>query len=448
MKADQPGGVRPREIFGSRAGFVMAAVGSAVGPGNMWRFSYRTAEGGGAAFVLLYLAMTLLIGVPMMVAEFGVGRRARLSSVGALRSIGGVAWVPLGYLFLLTSLLIVAYLSVITGWTIRYALDGLVVGYSTTPGARYAEVSTGSTAVLFHILIMGVTTGIVWLGVKKGIARASLILMPVLFLILTSLAVWAATLDGAGPGYAFYLTPSVSSLMDPLVIQGAASQAFFSLSVGMGIMLTYGSYLSGSENLGREALIVSIADFAVAFIAGLVVFPVIFALGLSGEMTESTMGTLFISLPGAFREMGAIGRVVGVAFFVALAVASITSTVSLLEVVAAVGIDEFKLTRRTAAVLAGVLAAGIGVFAALSGDVLGVLDKVAGEFFVVVGVLGMSLFFGWRMTEPAREVSGGVSPVIARFVPALIFLIRYVIPPLLAVLAWVAFRDMVTTLAS
>ena len=441
------GGARPRELFGSRAGFIMAAVGSAVGPGNMWRFSYRTAEGGGAAFVLLYLGMTIIIGVPMMMAEFGVGRRTRLSSVGALRAIGGPAWVPLGYLFVLTSLLIVSYLSVITGWTIRYALDGVVAGYSATPGARYAEVATGPTAALYHLLIMGVTTGIVLLGVKKGIARASMVLMPILFLILISLALWAATLEGAGPGYAFYLTPSVASLMDPLVIQGAASQAFFSLSVGMGIMLTYGSYLSGGENLGREALIVSMSDFAVAFIAGLVVFPVIFALGLSGEMTDSTIGTLFISLPGAFREMGVIGRVVGASFFVALAVASITSTVSLLEVVAAVGIDEFKLSRRTAALAAGTLAAGIGLFVALSADVLGVLDKVAGEFFVVLGVLGMSLFFGRRMTEPVRHLSEGASPMIARSLPALVLVIRYVIPPVLAFMAWVAFRDMIATLA-
>ncbi len=438
--------VRPREMFGSRAGFVMAAVGSAVGLGNMWRFPYRTAEGGGAAFVILYLLMTFLIGVPMMVAEFGVGRRTRLSSVGALRALGGGAWVPLGYLFVLTSLLILAYLSVITGWTIRYALDGLTDGFSMTSGARYDEVSTGSSAVFFHVLVMAVTTGIVWVGVKKGIERTSVILMPILFLILVSLAVWAATLEGAGSGYAFYLTPSLSALMDPVVIQGAASQAFFSLSVGMGIMLTYGSYLSGGENLGREAVIVSLADFSIAFIAGLVVFPVIFALGLSDEVTESTMGALFISLPSAFREMGAMGRVVGVSFFVALAAASITSTVSLLEVVGAVGMDEFKLTRRTAALLAGALATVIGVFAALSGDVLGVLDQVAGEFFVVVGVLGMALLFGWRMTEPGREVAVGAPPGIVRFVPVLVFVVRYIIPPVLAVLAWIAFRDMVNTL--
>jgi len=424
----------------------MAAVGSAVGPGNMWRFSYRTAEGGGAAFVLLYLGMTFLIGVPMMMAEFGAGRRTKLSSVGALRAIAGRGWVPLAYLFVLTALIIVSYVSVITGWSLRYALDGLIGGYSATPGPHYQDVSTGPAAVAFHLLVMAVTTGIVILGVRKGIERASVILMPILFLILISLAVWASTLDGAGPGYAFYLTPSLDALMDPVVIQGAASQAFFSLSVGMGIMLTYGSYLSGSENLGREAAIVSLADFTIAFIAGLIVFPVIFALGLSGDVTESTMGTLFISLPGAFVEMGAVGRVVGVGFFVALTVASITSTVSLLEVVAAVGIDEFKLSRRTATLLAGALAAVVGVSAALSTDALGVLDKVAGEFFVVVGVLGMALLFGWRMKEPIKELAAGAPGFTARLVPGAVFLVRYVIPPVLAVMAWIAFRDMIRML--
>ncbi len=236
------------------------------------------------------------------------------------------------------------------------------------------------------------------------------------------------------------------ALLDPFVIQGAASHAFFSLSVGMGIMLTYGSYLSGSENLGREAVIVSLADFCVAFIAGLVVFPVIFGLGLSGEVTESAIGTLFISLPSAFLEMGAVGRVVGPAFFVALAVASITSTVSLLEVVAAVGIDEFKLTRKTSTLLAGGLATVVGVFAALSSDTLGVLDKVAGEFFVVVGVLGMAVLFGWRMKEPVIELTAGASDFTARLVPGAVFLVRYIIPPLLAVLAWIALRDTVRTL--
>jgi NSS family neurotransmitter:Na+ symporter len=412
----------------------------------MWRFSYRTAEGGGAAFVLLYLGMTFLIGVPMMMSEFGVGRRTKLSSVGALRTVAGRGWVPLAYLFVLTALLIVSYVSVITGWSVRYALDGLIGGFSPTPGPRYQDVATGPVAVAFHLLVMAVTTGIVILGVRRGIERASVILMPILFLILISLAIWASTLDGAGPGYAFYLTPSLSALMDPVVIQGAASQAFFSLSVGMGIMLTYGSYLSGRENLSREAVIVSLADFCVAFTAGLVVFPVIFALGLSGDVTESTMGTLFISLPGAFVEMGAVGRVVGVGFFAALTVASITSTVSLLEVVAAVGIDEFKFSRRQSTLLAGGLATAVGTSAAFSSSALGVLDKVAGEFFVVVGVLGMALVFGWRMKEPIKELAAGAPAFVARLVPGAVFVVRYLIPPVLAVMAWIAFRDMIRTL--
>lgn len=433
-------------MFGSRLGFVLAAIGSAVGPGNMWRFSYRTAEGGGAAFVLLYLGMTFLIGVPMMMSEFGVGRRAKLSSVGALRTVAGRAWVPLGYLFVLTSLLIVSYVSVITGWSLRYVLDGLTSGFSPTPGPRYQDVATGPAAVAFHVLVMAVTTGIVLMGVKKGIERVAVIFMPILFLILISLAVWAATLDGAGPGYTFYLTPSIDALLDPVVIQGAASQAFFSLSVGMGIMLTYGSYLTGSENLSREAVIISLADFSVAFIAGLVVFPVIFALGLSGEVTESTMGALFISLPGAFVELGTVGRVVGVGFFLALTVASITSTVSLLEVVAAVGIDEFKLPRRTATLIAGALATVVGVSAAASSDALGVLDKVAGEFFVVAGVLGMALVFGWRMKEPIKELATGAPEFVARLIPGAVFVIRYILPPVLAVMVWIAFGDMIRTL--
>jgi NSS family neurotransmitter:Na+ symporter len=424
----------------------MAAVGSAVGLGNMWRFPYRTAEGGGAAFVLVYLGMTFLIGVPMMMAEFGVGRRARLSSIGALRSMGGRRWVPLGYLFVLSSLLILGYLSVITGWTLRYALDGVLSGFASDAGARYATVSTGVPAMSFHLATMAATIGIVILGVKGGIERASLILMPILFLILVLLAVWASTLDGAGAGYAFYLAPSFDAVFHPSTLQAAASQAFFSLSVGMGIMLTYGSYLSGGENLGRESVIISLADFSVAFVAGLVVFPVIFGLGLSDQVTESTMGALFISLPGAFIEMGTMGRLVGVAFFITLTVASITSTVSLLEVVASVGIDEFRLSRRQATLIAGSLAAFVGLFAALSPGILSVLDKVAGELFVIVGVVGMAVFFGWRLKDAANELAAGATGMTARSLPIIMFLIRYVIPPLMALLALVALRDTIRTL--
>ncbi len=430
-----------RERFGSRLGFVLAAVGSAVGLGNMWRFPYQASEGGGAAFVVAYVFMVFLIGVPMMLAEFAAGRSSRLSALGAVKRIGGRAWIPLGLLFVTTCVIILAYLSVITGWAIRYALDAATLGFSPNPADRYADVATGGAAIGFHLVSMAITIGIVVFGVRKGIERASVFLMPMLFLLLIGLAIWAATLPNAAAGYRFYLSPSVREVLDPVVLQGAAAQAFYSLSVGMGIMITYSSYLSSEASLGRESAIIAISDFSVAFIAGLVVFPIVFALGLSDEVGESTMGTLFISLPGAFVQMEAVGRLVGTTFFLALVVAAITSAVSLLEVVSAVLIDEAGLSRRTATLAAGGTAAAVGVVPALSLDSLGVMDQLAAELFTVLGVLGVAVLVGWVMKNPEEELRMGASPRMARLLRAPMFLVRYVAPFLLAWIAWVALRQ-------
>ncbi len=430
-----------RERFGTRLGFVLAAVGSAVGLGNMWRFPYQASEGGGAAFVVAYVFMVFLIGVPMMLAEFAAGRSSRLSALGAVKRIGGRAWIPLGLLFVTTCVVILAYLSVITGWAMRYALDAALLGFSATPADRYADVSTGGAAIAFHLVSMAITIGIVVFGVRKGIERASVLLMPMLFLLLIGLAIWAATLPNAAAGYRFYLSPSVREVLDPVVLQGAAAQAFYSLSVGMGIMITYSSYLSSEASLGRESAIIAISDFSVAFIAGLVVFPIVFALGLSDEVGESTMGTLFISLPGAFVQMEAVGRLVGTTFFLALVVAAITSAVSLLEVVSAVLIDEAGLSRRTATLAAGGTAAGVGIVPALSLDSLGVMDQLAAELFTVLGVLGMAVLVGWVMKNPGEELRKGASPRMARLLGGPMFLVRYVAPFLLAWIAWVALRQ-------
>ncbi len=429
-----------RELFKTRAGFVLAAAGSAVGLGNMWRFPYQAAEGGGAAFVVLYLAMTFVLGVPLMIAELIAGRRARRSPIGALRALAGRGWVPLGALFVVTPLLILSYFSVIAGWTLRYALDA-VLGFDPRPAERYAEIATGAPAITYHLALMAITVAIVASGVRKGIERMALVLMPILFLLLAGLAVWAATLAGSGPGYAFYLEPSPGSLLDPAVMQQAASQAFLSLSVGMGIMITYGSYLRPRENVGGQAVVVCLSDFSVAFIGGLVVFPVIFALGFSDEISGSTMGALFISLPGAFLEMGAAGQVVGFAFFLALAVAGLTSSVSLLEVATASLIDELGASRKRAALGAGVLAAVMGLPPALSQNALGVIDQVAGNLLVVAGALGMALVVGWAMKEPTSELSAGASPFFRRAAPAAIFTIRYLVPPLTAWILWLSLRQ-------
>jgi neurotransmitter:Na+ symporter, NSS family len=437
------GGTPAREAFGSKWGFVLAAVGSAVGLGNMWRFSYVASEGGGAAFVILYIAMVAIIGLPLMLAELSVGRRTQLSPVGALRAAGGKGWAWLGVLFVIVGFLILSYYSVIAGWTLRYALESITQGFPGDPGERFVGIASGQGAIAWHLAFMVLTIGIVMVGVQKGIEKAAMVLMPLLFLIVFGLAVWAATLDGAGAGYAFYLTPDLEELMNPAVIRDAAAQAFFSLSLGMGAMLTFASYLSKEQDLNEEAIIISFADFAVAFVAGLVVFPVIFALGLQNTVSESTVGALFIALPGAFEAMGGVGRVVGLFFFLALAVGAITSAISLLEVVTSSFIDEFKVSRRKAAVGMGALIALFGLFSATSLDVLGLVDQLAGEFLLVVGAFFMAIFVGWVMKDPGAELLQGASPRFRKGVPVVMGLVRWVLPPVIGVVLWFQLTDTV-----
>jgi NSS family neurotransmitter:Na+ symporter len=437
---DGPNTDSGRELFTSRIGFVLAAVGSAVGLGNMWRFPYQTAESGGAAFVVLYIVMTILLGVPIITAEFIVGRRTRRSPIGAVREIGGRAWTPLGLFYVISPLIICGYFSVISGWTLRYALDALS-GFSTDAAQRYEQVSSGVPAITYHLVLMAVVIGVVSLGIRKGIERAALVLMPILFVLLIGLAVWAGTLPGSGAGYSFYLRPSWGEILNPTVIKQAASHAFLSLSVGMGVMLTYSSYLSRRQNLSREAATVAISDFSVAFIGGLVVFPVIFALGLSNQVGESTMGALFVSIPAAFVEMGSVGRIVGFMFFAALVVAALTSSFSLLEVVTASLMDQLKISRGSAAVTAGIAAAAIGIVPAMSQDALGILDKVVGELFVVIGALGMSVLVGWVMKDPLSELLEGASPPFRRAAPKIMFTLRWVVPVMVAIVLWFSAKD-------
>ncbi len=400
----------PREQWASRAGFLLAAVGSAVGLGNMWRFSYLTAENGGAAFVVLYLGFTLLIGLPVLLAEFALGRGSRRSPIGALAHYGGAGWQPLGWLFVAAGFLILSYYSVISGWTLRYALSALVAGFPADAGAHFEAVATGPAAIAWHLGFMALTIAIVGGGVKAGIERSALVLMPLLFILVVGLVLYAATLDGATAGYRFYLELDLSEL-DWNVIQAAAGQAFFSLSLGMGAMMTYASYLGRDENLPDESLVVAVADFGVAFIAGLAVFPLIFALGLSADVGESTVGALFITLPKAFASMGGAGRVVGILFFVALVVGALTSAISLLEVVVASTVEGLGWPRRRAALVLGAVIAVLGIPAALSLAVLGFMDQLAGNVLLVFGGLMLAIFVGWVMRDPMAEVRRGADGV-------------------------------------
>ena len=420
-----------RELWGSRLGFILAAVGSAVGLGNMWGFPYRTAENGGAAFVLLYVLLTVLVGVPIMIAEFGLGRSTRQSPIGALTAAGGSAWKPAGYLFVLSGFLILAYYSVIAGWVTRYAVDTVLSPFPADAAGYFASVSSGPAAVAYHLGFMAVTIFIVAGGVSKGIERLSLYMMPLLFAIVVGLAIWAAFLPGANEGHAFYLLPRFEELLSLETLAAAASQAFFSLSLGMGAMLTFASYLSKDSSLPQEATIISISDFSVAFFAGLVVFPVIFALGLQDAVGESTIGALFISIPGAFQSMGGTGRIVGLLFFFALFIGAITSAVSLLEVVVSSAIDNWKINRRVAAIVAGGLIAALGILPARNINVLGAMDAVATEIFLPLGGLLIAVLVGWLMNDRVAAFKEGAGPGALAFFGVWRWFLRIIVPPVL-----------------
>ena len=251
---------------------------------------------------------------------------------------------------------------------------------------------------------MALTIGTVLGGVRRGIERMALVLMPALFFLLAGLAAYAATLDGGGEGYRFYLAPDFAQLKSPSVLTAAASQAFFSLSLGMGAMLTYGSYLSDEASLPRQAVAIAGADFGVALVAGLAVFPMIFAFGLSEQIGGSAVGALFVTLPRAFAEMGAVvGTAVGLLFFVALAIAALTSAISLLEVVVATSMDVLGWSRRGATLAAGGVIAAVGIVPALSVESLSLMDRLAGELFLIFGGLLLAVFAGWFARSPRGE---------------------------------------------
>jgi len=422
----------PRDAWATRAGFILSAVGSAVGLGNMWRFAYKASEGGGAAFVLVYLAIVALVGIPLMTSEFIIGRLSQESPARAVRRLGGAAWTPLGWLFILCGVGILAYYSVIAGWTMRYALDAIRNAIPSDTGAYFGEVSQGVDAALYHLVFMIATIAVVAGGVKRGLERANLILMPLLFLILIGLAVWATTLPNGGAGYAYYLRPDIAKLFSTDILTAAAGQSFFSLSLGMGAMMTYASYLRSKENLGREAMTVALSDFSVAFIAGLIVFPVIFNFALLDRVGESAVGALFIALPAGFEQLGRAGDYVDTAFFVMLLFAALTSAISLLEVVVAAMVDGLGMRRRDAAIGAGLGITVLGLPAAFNTTFLGNMDALVGQFLLIVGGLCTAVLVGYRLLPQAdAELAKGLSHVGLRRTWA--GLVRYVAPAVLIV---------------
>ncbi len=451
-----PSASSDRGAWGTRLGFILAAVGSAVGLGNMWRFSYVAAEGGGAAFVLLYLVFVTLVGLPVMTSELVVGRMTQVSPIKAIRQLGGSSWAPLGWLFVFCGFGILSYYSVIAGWTMRFAFDALRGAIPQDTATYFNSVGTGLPAVLTHVLFMAITAFIVVHGVKKGLEKTALILMPMLFILLVSLAIWATTLSGGGAGYAYYLKPRLNELLDTAIITDAAGQAFFSLSLGMGAIMTYASYLKSKTDLGREAVTIAATDFGVAFVAGLVVFPIIFhfglgeAIGLGGVLnTDNTVGTLFITIPPALQSLGSIGGVIVAAFFIMLFFAALTSAISMLEVVVSAVIDSWQWPRVGAAVTFGILIALAGIPSAYNLNFLTFADKLVGTFLLMVGGLFTAILLGHRaLPQAQQELSIGMDNATLRSLWST--MVRFVVPPVLIVVLffgvkplWGAFRALI-----
>ena len=408
-----------RETFGSSFGVLAAAAGSAIGLGNIWKFPYITGENGGAAFVLVYLICIALVGVPVMFAELLIGRRTQSASVGAFKALAPKqAWFVTGWFGVLAAFMILSFYGVVAGWTLNYTYLSVTNQFAgATPeqiGQMFdAFITNGTQPIFWQMIFMAMTAFIVLSGVKDGIEKYSKIMMPMLFLIVVILAIRGVTLDGASKGIDFLLTPDFSKLTTQSVLV-ALGHCFFTLSLGMGAMLVYGSYTGKTQSLGKLALQVTLADTAIALLAGLAIFPAVFAFGVNPGQGP---GLAFVTLPNVFNQMPG-GYFFAIAFFVLLAVAALTSAISLLEVLVTFLCEEFKFGRIMATIVATLTSSVLGVLCALSKsptsgisklkfptlagpqDFFDTMDWWSSNMLLPLGGLLMIVFAGWFM-KPA-----------------------------------------------
>ncbi|WP_066417375.1 sodium-dependent transporter [Halorubrum aethiopicum] len=401
-----------RETWATRMGFILAAVGSAVGLGNVWRFPFITGQEGGGAFLLVYLLFVALIGFPAILVEFVIGRYTELNPVGAIRELGSGAWNYLGWLFVVTGFVILSYYSVVAGWFLRYTLIGITDGYALAgpeeAAALFGTVTTGLDSLLFHAVFMALVIGIIAAGVRRGIELGVKVMVPAIIVLLVALGAYAFTLDAAGAAYAYYLTPDFGYLVAnwTSILPAAAGQAFFTLSLGMGVMITYASYLGEDRNLAADAGIIAGLDTFVAVIVGFVVFPFLFAAGI--EPGGPGPSAIFVSLTSAFAGIPA-GRVLGIVFFSMVGIAALSSAISILEVLVSYLIDEFAVARVPAATAIGVAVFLLGVPVTIDLIFLSLYDSLADGILLVLGSLLLALFVGWVVPDAARaELERGI----------------------------------------
>jgi len=397
-----------RDGFGSKLGVIAAAAGSAIGLGNIYRFPCELGENGGAAFLLVYLAVVLILGVPVMLSELVLGRNSQSNAVGAFKKLAPkTAWPIVGYMGVLCGFLILAFYSTVSGWTLEYIMKSVTNDFAgkdlKTIEQGFSDFhNMGWRNVMWQGVFLLLTAFVVYKGVQKGIEKYTKILMPMLLIILIVLGVRSATLPGAADGLRFLFNPDFSKLTGEVVIS-ALGQGFFSLSMGMGVLITYGSYVNKNDRLASTALSVTLADTFVAILAGIVIFPAAFSFGIK---PSAGMGLVFNTLPMIFDSMAG-GYVICIVFFVLLAIAALTSTISLLEVIVAYISEEFHISREKATVIGALATFALGIFASLSlvqdtpfmlgGKTLfDSLDFVSSTILLPLGGLLIVIFVGWK----------------------------------------------------
>ncbi len=405
-----------RDRFGSKIGIIAAAAGSAIGLGNIWRFPYVAGENGGGAFLLIYVGFIILIGVPVMLSEFTIGRRAQRNAYGAFKLLKPKQhWYLVGFMGIVAAFTILAFYSTVAGWTLEYLINSITNAYEGKTSAELSSmfdkfIGGGVRPVIFQLIFMFLTASIVFAGVKHGIEKYAKILMPILLLIIIVLCVRSISLPGAGDGLNFLFNPDFSKIKASTVLE-ALGQAFFSLSIGMGTLITYGSYISKKENLPITTVQVSAADTFIAILAGIAIFPAMFAFNIPTH--ESGEGLVFKVLPLLFNEMPG-GFYFQLLFCLLLIVAALTSTISVLEVVVAYFTEQLNISRKKATVIAASSIAVLGIFCTLSfGQVyleifnpypgsfrlglFNILEYLSANILLPLGGFFIVIFVGWYL---------------------------------------------------
>ena len=437
-----------RDSFASSFGVLVAMAGSAVGLGNLWRFPYLVGTNGGAAFIIIYLAIVFILAMPIMYAEFVVGRRAQSNVYGAFKKLApGSKWGITGILAILCCILIVSFYSVVGGWTIDYlvkAISGEFYAENTAFDGMFANtVSSNYRPLLFMLLFVGSSAAVLLSGVKDGIEKYSKVLMPLLFVMVIVIAVRSVTLPGAGEGLDFLFKPDFSKVTANTFLD-ALGQAFFSLSVGFGIIFTYASYVNRNENLVKMSVQTATADTLFAIIAGIAIMPAVFAFGIEPGQGP---GLVFVTLPYVFAQLP-LGSVLAAIFFFVLYVAALTSAISLLEVAVAYVIEEFKISRKVSVLVVVGIVLFLGIFCSLSQGILGdvkilgnnifdLFDKTTANILIPIGALLIVLFAGWRMKKEDfmdEITSGGKHRINGMYLKVILFSIRYLAPVIIAVI--------------